>query len=282
MVLDIILVIIVLLIIFFVNVAVYDTNRFVVKEYTYKSSKIDEDADFLFVSDLHAKEYGKDNAKLFAEIDKYKFDGALLAGDIITCKRNANIGSSVHFLEELSKRMPVYYGIGNHELRFIDTKFLADIRDRFIETIGKSGVSMMNNETKTFGNIAVTGLSIDYFLYDRAIRVPMFKGYMESKIGKLDTDKFNILLAHNPEYLDAYSKAGADLVLSGHYHGGIMRLPYLGGVISPRLKLFPKICVGEYKKDNTTMLVSAGLGMHSHSFRVFNPAEIIIIHLKKD
>lgn len=282
MVLDIILVIVCLLIILVVNVAVYDTNRFVVKEYTYKTSKIDKDADFLFVSDLHSKEYGKNNSRLFEEIDKYKLDGALLAGDIITAKYSAITKPALNFLKELSIRMPVFYGVGNHELRLLMSDGLKDIRDTFDKDLNNLGISMLNNVTDSINDIAVTGLSIDYFLYDRKLNVPMPKGYLDKHIGKLDTDKYNILLAHNPEYFDSYAEHGADLVLSGHYHGGIMRLPFLGGVISPRLKLFPKICVGEYKKDNCTMLVSAGLGMHSHSFRIFNPAEIIIIHLKKD
>lgn len=282
MVLDVIVIIFCLLVIIFINIAYYDTHRFVIKDYTIKSSKIDKDVDFLFVSDLHSQEYGKDNEKLIKAIDTLKVDGALLAGDIMTAKGKVNNNPAIRFVNELSKRMPVYYGIGNHELRFKNNPDTKEAYQNYVAALADVNLKILDNYSAELNDVIITGLSIEHFLYDRSININMPKGYMKKMVGDMDTSKFNILIAHNPEYFDEYCNHGADLILAGHYHGGIMRLPKIGGVISPRLKLFPKICVGEYTKDKSTMFVSAGLGMHSHSFRVFNPAELIVIHLKKD
>ena len=94
-----------------------------------------------------------------------------------------------------------------------------------------------------------------------------------------EADRYNILLAHNPMYFESYALWGADLTLSGHLHGGLLRLPVLGGVISPQMKLFPKYCCGLYEKYRRKLLVTAGLGSHSIAFRINNPAEIMLLEL---
>ena len=97
--------------------------------------------------------------------------------------------------------------------------------------------------------------------------------------------KFNLVfaefLAHNPEYFDAYAGWGADLTVSGHVHGGIMRFPFVGGIISPRLFTFPRSYGGEYDRDGHKLIVSCGLGTHTIHVRVFNPGELSVIDVKK-
>ena len=105
--------------------------------------------------------------------------------------------------------------------------------------------------------------------------------YLGSSRNDSHTEPYRILIAHNPEYFEAYSEWGADLTVSGHIHGGIMRLPLLGGVISPRFTLFPKYSGGEYERDGHKMIVSCGLGTHSVHVRVFNPAELAVIDIKR-
>ena len=87
----------------------------------------------------------------------------------------------------------------------------------------------------------------------------------------------NVLLAHNPVYFDTYAAWGADLTLSGHLHGGIVRLPLLGGVISPQMKLFPDYTRGCHTKENHRMIVGAGLGSHTIPIRINNPPELVVI-----
>ena len=91
---------------------------------------------------------------------------------------------------------------------------------------------------------------------------------------------YNILVAHNPDYFGAYEKWGANLVLSGHNHGGLVRIPFIGGVISPRLHIFPKYTYGLYESSGTKMLLSNGLGSHSLKIRVNNIPEIVFIQIK--
>ena len=87
------------------------------------------------------------------------------------------------------------------------------------------------------------------------------------------------MLAHNPAYFEAYASWGADLTLSGHVHGGIMRLPWLGGVLSTSLTLFPKYDGGEFRLGEKRMIVSRGLGSHTIPIRIFNPAELVAVEL---
>jgi hypothetical protein len=100
---------------------------------------------------------------------------------------------------------------------------------------------------------------------------------LEQMIGKPNDDSFRLLLAHHPCYFDAYAGWGADLTLSGHLHGGIVRLPFFGGVVSPQIRLFPRYDKGMYTMDGKKMIVSAGLGSHTIKLRINNPPELIII-----
>ena len=103
--------------------------------------------------------------------------------------------------------------------------------------------------------------------------------YVAQKLGTKEDKCYHILLAHNPEYFDAYEQWGADLVLSGHVHGGLIRLPFLGGVIAPSLKLFPKYDGGLFYKNNTTMILSRGLAFHNLGLRMWNQGELVVIEL---
>ena len=105
---------------------------------------------------------------------------------------------------------------------------------------------------------------------------------MNNQVGKVNKDEFNILLAHTPFYFDEYEKWGADLTLCGHVHGGVVRLPFVGGLLSPDRKFFPKYDLGKYEKNNSTMLVSKGLGGSKVLIRINCKPEIVSIKLKSD
>ena len=92
-------------------------------------------------------------------------------------------------------------------------------------------------------------------------------------------NSYHILLAHNPSYMEAYKEWGADLILSGHLHGGCVRLPGIGGVITPQAFLFPKYSGEMTVEGEQTIIVSKGLGTHTFNVRLFNPAEVITITL---
>ena len=92
-------------------------------------------------------------------------------------------------------------------------------------------------------------------------------------------DQYSEIARHNPAYMDAYLEWGADLVLSGHLHGGLVRIPGLGGIVTPQGFFFPKYSGEMTREGEQTVIVSRGLGSHTLNIRLFNVPELISIHL---
>ena len=129
-------------------------------------------------------------------------------------------------------------------------------------------------------NMEICGAEIGREYYGKFKTKKMPVSYMEKLLGKVAENTFTLLIAHNPDYFETYASWGADLTVSGHVHGGLMVLPLLGGVISPSLKLFPKYDGGEFRDGKHTMILGRGLGTHTLPIRIFNPGELVVIHLK--
>jgi len=184
-------------------------------------------------------------------------------------------------VEVLSKEYPISYSFGNHEYRLgLYPETYGDMWDVFWNRMKETSVTFLRNEKADLhDNIAVYGLEIDREYYKRFKKLELEDKYVEKLLGKPDTEKFTILLAHNPDYFENYAEWGADLVCAGHVHGGIANLPILGGVISPIFRLFPKYDGGEFKKDGSTMILSRGLGTHTIHIRFLNPAELIVLDI---
>lgn len=272
--------ILIAVILFFIIVMIIDGNRFVIREYTVKTDKIDKECKLALLADLHNKTYGRDNAKLLAAVDKVNPDMILCAGDIMTTKPKYSLDVACSLMTNLSAKYPVYYGIGNHEYRMkLYPEYYKDAYETYTDELRSMGIKVLDNETTQEEDFCITGVSIDRKYYKRFQKTVMEESYLTDTIGTPSADKYHILIAHNPEYFERYAQWGADLVVSGHIHGGIMRLPLLGGVISPKPVLFPKYDGGIFKKNRTTMILSRGLGMHTLPIRIFNPAELVVIHL---
>ena len=278
----VIIILIAILILTAVGILIADSNRFVVKEYSLYSDKINKPHDFLFISDLHCKEYGKNNEKLFKAIDSLNAEAALLPGDMMIAIPNEDTKKASYFVSELKKRLPIYYSMGNHEYRAkIYKKTYGDMYDTYTAKLKENGIEILDNEVVDLGDINIYALTIDKRFYKRFKVQHMEKEDIEKEIGPIKNDKaFNILLAHNPDYFDVYADYGADLTLSGHVHGGLYRI-FGKGLFSPRISFFPKYDGGEFTKDNKKMIVSRGLGNHSFPHRFLNPGELILIHLKE-
>lgn len=269
-----------LVILFFVIVMIVDGNRFVIREYTLESDKINKEYTFALLADLHNRSYGTNNAKLLAAVEDVKPDAILTAGDMLTAKPGKSFETALSFMKQIAKKYPVYYGLGNHEYRMkLYREDYGDAFEKYTGALKEAGIHVLDNSTAVAEEFVVTGVSIDRKYYKRFKKTVMDRQYLPDTIGSAVPDKFHILLAHNPEYFEEYAGWGPDLVVSGHVHGGIMRLPVLGGVISPKLVLFPKYDGGLFKKDKTTMILSRGLGMHTLPIRIFNPGELVVIHL---
>ena len=277
----IMLVVIAIMAVFFLTVMVIDGNRFHVVKYEIFSSKIKNEHSFVVLSDLHNKEYGKNNEKLLKRIDKLKPEGILIAGDILTAKPEKSYAVALNLLEKLSAKYPIYYGMGNHETRlFLYPEVYGDMGSRYEQDLNACNIKLLRNEiVECKDSIRVHGLDMKRDYYKRFKKYPMKDTYLKETLGEVSADKFEILLAHNPDYFEEYAAWGADLVLSGHVHGGMMRLPILGGVVSPAFKLFPKYDGGLFKQGKSTMILSRGLGMHTIPIRIFNPGELILLKI---
>jgi len=279
--LELVIGILLVILLFFIIVMIVDGNRFVVREYTIESEKIQKEQTLAVLADLHNKTYGKENTKLLAAIERVHPDIVLSAGDMLTAKPGRSFETAASFMEMIAARYPVYYGLGNHEYRMkIYPEDYGDAFYRYMERMKKAGVRVLDNETaEADSRLCITGVSIDRMYYKRFRKIKMEDEYLKETLGEHKEGVYQILLAHNPEYFEEYAAWGADLVLSGHVHGGIMRLPLLGGVISPKLVLFPKYDGGRFYEKDSTMILSRGLGMHTLPIRIFNPAELVVIHL---
>lgn len=274
--------ILIVLVILAVGVIVVDSNRFVVREYTIESDKLSRDHDFLFISDLHCKSYGRNNSRLLKAIDEIPVEAVFLGGDMVTGHAGKETDTPAFFVRALAQRMPVFYSVGNHEARlkwFPDT--YGDMYDRYIEKLDKIPVKLLDNEKVSFEDIDIYALSIEREYYIRGVKMYYKDDHTEKLVGPNDESRFSVLMAHDPEYFEGYAKWKPDLVLSGHNHGGIARLPFVGGVISPRLKLFPHYDGGLFEEYGSKMILSRGIGSHTLPLRFFNPGELIVIHLKK-
>lgn len=272
---------IVALVVFFLAVMIIDGNRFRVVEYKLYSPKVKKEHKYVVLSDLHNKTYGKENKKLLEAIENKQPEGILIAGDILTAKPKKSYQPAIELIEKLALKYPVFYGMGNHETRlFLYPEVYGDMGKRYERDLKKCGVRFLRNESlDREDNIRITGLELERKYYNRFKKLSMEKEYLQEILPRRNEDNYEILLAHNPDYFEEYADWGADLVLSGHVHGGMVRLPFLGGVVSPACKLFPKYDGGKFEQKKSVMILSRGLGMHTIPVRIFNPGELVVIKI---
>lgn len=265
--------------------AVRDSNRFVTITYEIKSDKITKPCKMALLSDLHNKSFGRENHRLIAAIDEISPDGILVAGDMLTAWNGADFGHALSLMGNLAARYKIYYGMGNHEYRLgLYPEKYPGMYEGYVSGLKKAGIEPLINETVCLPewNVAVCGAQIDRCYFKHFHRRSMEASYLPKILGEPRRNMFQVLIAHNPVYFDAYAAWGADLVVAGHVHGGIMRLPVLGGVLSPAMTLFPKYDGGVFQEKGSTMILSRGLSSHTPPIRIFNPGELIVIDLKPD
>lgn len=279
----IIVIILALLFVFFLAIGLIDGNRFVVVEEEFALPKLKKECKFVLISDVHNKVYGEDNALFIKTVKKINPDFIILAGDLVTSSPNEDMEPGIALVKALSSDYKVYFGLGNHEEKIKQQR--DKFQDQFAllkKNLTHPNIVWLENESVEIPkyNIKITGLALalQYFAHFQLRK--MEKDYLKNVIGTPDRTKCNLLIAHNPDYFSEYAKWGADLVLSGHVHGGIMRLPLIGGVISPSYRLFPKYDGGVFQENDAVMLLGRGMGSHTIPFRFFNPAQLYAVTLK--
>lgn len=257
-----------------------------VVKYDFHDKRIKKDkVSIVFISDLHNKQYGNKNELILKEIENINPDFVILGGDMITTcmEKWTDYSDTLDFISNLNTKFPVYYGIGNHEerLKRRPEKFPKGEYERLTGRLENMGVPLLSDEKIVLDDygINIYSLNIEHEFYRRFVTKKLPETYISEHVGEIDKDKYNILVAHNPEHFKNYAAWGADLTLSGHVHGGVIRLPLLGGVVSPAVKLFPKYDGGKFNIGPNCMILSRGLGTHTIPIRINNKAEIIEIKI---
>ncbi len=254
--------------------------------YHLKSKKIKSAVTIVMLADLHNQLYGENNEILLGEIEKLSPDFVCLAGDMLIGHTKIPYEAGQKTVIELAKCYPVFYGLGNHESRLKhDVDIYGTIYEEYMSLIEKQGVNILVNDKAEFfvgdNKFCVYGYDLPEKYFEKFNRYVFEEKQLEEGLGKCDLsdDCYSILLAHNPVYFKQYAAWGADLTLSGHLHGGIIRLPLIGGVITPQAKLFPRYSAGNYTIGEKEMIVSRGLGTHTIPIRFNNKPELSVIHL---
>lgn len=228
------------------------------------------------VSDLHNKDF---KGRLIRKISSLNPDIIVITGDIID-SRHTDTDIALKFAENAVNIAPVYYVTGNHESR------LKDIYPEFRESLENLGVTVLDCRSVTLekngDEIVLAGMN-DLTFYGSSTldeNTIVFKE-MLNNLGREKGDRTGILLSHRPEIFDTYVESGFEVVLTGHAHGGQIRLPFVGGILTPNQGFFPEYDAGLYQKENTSMIISRGLGNSLFPFRINNRPEIILCELEK-
>lgn len=253
---------------------------------TKKLKKGERTLRIVMLSDLHDRLWGKGQKQLLDAIDMLSGDLILCAGDMLIGREQAEMENAVTLFEGLSKRrLPVIASNGNHESRMRQQIGTYGRQYQYYAArLRKLGIRILENEIyrTEFGSmrLCIYGYELPLRYYRKFRRFPYDTSDLCSRFGTPKKDAFHILLAHNPVYFDTYAEWGADLTLSGHLHGGIIRIPGIGGLITPQAKLFPKYDRGLFEKDGKYMAVSAGLGEHTIPIRICNPPQLVLVEIK--
>lgn len=278
-----------LLVIAAVAVEIYrETHHFRVTRYDVSSKKlsgIKRKLKVLFLSDLHNYVYGKENDCLIQSIKDEKPDLILIGGDMLVGKEGASCDKAREFVEQLPGICPVIYANGNHEHRVKEnTEIYGEMYRDYKLFLEKCGVHFLENESIRVElgdrDLLICGLELPLSSYRKFSKESVTSGDITELLGRpAAEDACTILLAHNPAYMDAYLEWGADLILSGHLHGGLVRVPGIGGIVTPQGFLFPKYSGEMTKEGDQTVIVSRGLGTHTLNIRLFNTPELISVQL---
>jgi len=247
----------------------WQNNDVVVTQYDYTSTEIPDEFDgfrILQVSDLHNKEFGKDQEVLVSLTKAIAPDIIVVTGDLID-SNHTDIKAAIDYISQAVLIAPVYFVTGNHEIWSEQYTVLA------VELV-KYGVIILDNKsiilTRNGAEISLIGLPDGDVISKESETVFDFAGKI-----------FCILLSHRPELLNEYAQKEVDLVFAGHAHGGQIRIPFLGGLFAPNQGLFPKYTSGIYTQADTTMVVSRGLGNSVIPVRVFNRPELVVVSLRE-
>lgn len=255
----------------------YQNTQLQVTNYLITDNKLPNDFNnfkIIQISDFHNTKNKRLKNKLVNEIKKQEPDIIVITGDLIDSSK-PNLNNAINFIKEINKVADIYFVSGNHEASY---KNYSELKNELI----KNKVTILENETKI---LEINDSKINLIGIEDPVMNPnpydsdenVIKSSLEHQY--YNKDNYSILLSHRPEQFNTYVNNNLNLVLTGHAHGGQIRIPFIGGLVAPNQELFPKYTSGQFTEENTTMIISRGIGNSILPFRINNRPELVIVEL---
>ncbi len=245
-----------------------------ISRYEVKSQKLPESFDgfkIVQLSDLHGAEFGEDGMELVEKVKELEPDIIALTGDFVTDE--GDLAAVEKLAARLVKLCPVYFVSGNHE-------FGSGLAVKVRNILERAGVKYLSNEYLTISR-GEDGILLGGVEDPLAYADMLSPDELAQKMNDAAPDAFKILLGHRNYWMTEYPELPVDLIFCGHAHGGLIRIPGVGGLIGTDRRLFPDFDAGEYNNGRYTLIVSRGLGNSVSIPRVFNRPEIVCVELTR-
>lgn len=246
-------------------------ERLILRTYTVASPKLTAEVRLAVVTDFHSSDNADDVAAMVASCAP---DAVLLVGDLFDDDtQNRPPERTLSLMRQLSAQYPCYYVSGNHEA-------WTGEMDALYQQTADAGVTVLRMSSGVLTvrgqRIALCGVPDPYEMV--FVGAPDTEEQLRQALENVDSADFTVLLAHRPELLAKYAQFPFDLVVSGHAHGGQVRIPgLLNGLYAPNQGWFPKLAGGAYTQDGTTLIVSRGLAVRTRLPRIFNRPEVVLV-----
>lgn len=246
-------------------------ERLILRTYTVASPKLTAEVRLAVVTDFHSSDNADDVVAMVASCAP---DAVLLVGDLFDDDtQNRPTERTLSLMRQLSALYPCYYVSGNHEA-------WTGEMDALYQQTEEAGVTVLRMSSGVLTvrgqRIALCGVPDPYEMVFSG--APDTEEQLRQALEDVDSADFTVLLAHRPELLAKYAQFPLDLVVSGHAHGGQVRIPgVLNGLYAPNQGWFPKLAGGAYTQDGTTLIVSRGLAVRTRLPRIFNLPEVVLV-----
>lgn len=246
-------------------------ERLILRTYTLVSPKLTAEVRLAVVTDFHSSDNADDVVAMVASCAP---DAVLLVGDLFDDDtQNRPTERTLSLMRQLSAQYPCYYVSGNHEA-------WTGEMDALYQQTEEAGVTVLRMSSGVLTvrgqRIALCGIPDPYEMVFSG--APDTEEQLRQALEDVDSADFTVLLAHRPELLAKYAQFPLDLVVSGHAHGGQVRIPgVLNGLYAPNQGWFPKLAGGAYTQDGTTLIVSRGLAVRTRLPRIFNRPEVVLV-----
>lgn len=251
-------------------------SRLALRRYVIEAAQVDAPVRLAVLTDFHECDYGEGGQTLIDAVCAERPDVVLMAGDMFA--DGGDYAYAASLMSALAAEYPCYYVTGNHE-------YWTNEVDRLIDIVQRCGVTVLNMDSALIEvngqPLQICGIPDPYAQnYGGA---PSTREQLQRTVREAEADAFTLLMAHRPELIETYADYGFDLVLSGHAHGGQIRIPLLiNGLFAPNQGFFPKYAGGEYRVKDTTLIVSRGLSTQAQWYipRVFNRPELVVVEIR--